>query len=151
MKPIQEMIERGMDIARLNMNYFELYEQNEIVNNVKKAAKEAGKNIGIMVDLKGPLIRTLGFKNMYSVNVLSGQEIRISSNQAILGDEGMFVIDYNSIDEHLEIGDKILVDYGGVVLTVIGFEDEEKYLKRKQKAQELLESPAKEEKKSAEK
>lgn len=63
----------------------------------------------------------------------------------------MFVIDYNSINEHLEIGDKILVDYGGVVLTVVGFEAEEKYLKRKQKEAELLESPSKEEKKSAEK
>jgi pyruvate kinase len=82
-----------------------------------------------MVDLKGPLIRTLGFKNMYSVKVASGQEIRLSTNQNILGDEGMFVIDYDNIHEHLRLGDKILVDYGGVVLTVIGFEPEEKYLK----------------------
>lgn len=83
-----------------------------------------------MVDLKGPLIRTLGFKNMYSVKVENGQEIRISSNQSILGDKGMFVIDYDNIHEHLRIGDKILVDYGGIILTVIGFESEEKYLKR---------------------
>ena len=34
----------------------------------------------IMVDLKGPLIRTLGFKDMYSIKVNVGQEIRISSN-----------------------------------------------------------------------
>jgi hypothetical protein len=31
------------------------------------------------------------------------------------------------------IGDKVLVDYGGVVLTVIGFESEEKYLSNKRK------------------
>lgn len=151
--PIKEMIAKGMDIARLNMNYFELHEQNEVVSNIKQAAKEQGKNIGIMVDLKGPLIRTLGFKNAYQVSVLSGQEIRISSNQAILGDEGMFVIDYNNIHEHLKIGHKILVDYGGVVLTVVGFESEEKYLKRQQRAAEKLhqDSPNKEEKSSAEK
>ena len=40
----------------------------------------------------------------------------------------MFVIDYENIHEKLMIGDKILVDYGGVVLTVVGFESEEKYL-----------------------
>lgn len=39
----------------------------------------------------------------------------------------MFVIDYEHIDEKLIVNDKVLVDYGGVVLTVIGFETEEKY------------------------
>ena len=33
-----------------------------------------------MVDLKGPHIRTLGFKDMYSVKVKVGQEFRISTN-----------------------------------------------------------------------
>lgn len=44
------------------------------------------------------------------------------------GNEGMFVIDYENIHEKLMVGDKVLVDYGGVVLTVIGFEDEQKYI-----------------------
>lgn len=41
----------------------------------------------------------------------------------------MFIIDYPNIHEKLNINDKIVVDYGGVILTVIGFESEEKYLK----------------------
>lgn len=40
------------------------------------------------------------------------------------GDEGMFGIDYENIHEKLMVGDKVLVDYGGVVMTVIGFESE---------------------------
>ena len=44
----------------------------------------------------------------------------------------MCVIDYPNIHEKLEIGDKILVDYGGVIMSVIGFEPEEKYLQIKQ-------------------
>jgi pyruvate kinase len=82
-----------------------------------------------MVDLKGPLIRTLAFKNNYSIKVKTGQEIRISSNQEILGDEGMFVIDYPMLDEKLKINDKIIIDYGAIVMTVIGFENEDKYLR----------------------
>ena len=38
------------------------------------------------------------------------------------------MIDYENIAEKLLVGDKVLIDYGGVVLTVIGFESEEKYL-----------------------
>ena len=45
-----------------------------------------------------------------------------------MGDESLFVIDYENIAEKLLVGDKVLIDYGGVVLTVIGFESEEKYL-----------------------
>lgn len=95
-----------------------------------------------MIDLKGPLIRTLGFKDtMYSIRVLTGQEIRISTNKALKGDEGMFGIDYDSIHEKLIVGDKVLVDYGGVVLTVIGFESEKAYIhaqQKKKKFKELL-------------
>lgn len=36
----------------------------------------------------------------------------------------MFCLDYHNIHEKLRIGDKIIVDYGGIVLTVIGFEPE---------------------------
>ena len=35
---IKQMIKKGMNIARLNMNYFEVHEQQEIVANIKSAA-----------------------------------------------------------------------------------------------------------------
>ena len=38
-------------------------------------------------------------------------------------------IDYQDFAEKVVIGDKILIDYGGVVLTVTGFESEAKYLR----------------------
>lgn len=52
----------------------------------------------------------------------------------------MFVIDYPNIHEKLKIGDRILVDYGGAILTVIGFENEDKYLNNKEKKDNVLES-----------
>ena len=51
----------------------------------------------------------------------------------------MIVIDYANIHEKLLVGDKILVDYGGVVLTVIGFEPEQKYLYRQERNNRLKE------------
>ena len=82
-----------------------------------------------MVDLKGPLIRTLGFKEMtYSIKVESGQEIRLSTNKHWKGDQNMFIVDYENLADKLIVGDKVLIDYGGIVLTVIGFESEEKYI-----------------------
>jgi pyruvate kinase len=50
-------------------------------------------------------------------------------------------VDYEHLGDKLIVGDKVLIDYGGIVLTVIGFETEEKYLvnqERKKKLQENL-------------
>lgn len=80
--------------------------------------------------MKGPLIRTLGFDKASSLKVQAKQELRISSNQQLLGDDGMLVINYPDIHEKVEIGDKILIDQGGVLLTVIGFESEDQYLNK---------------------
>jgi pyruvate kinase len=50
----------------------------------------------------------------------------------------MFVIDYPNIHKKLDIGDKVLVDYGGVVLTVIGFDNEDKYIRSKKRPHKHL-------------
>lgn len=143
-EPICKMIRKGMNVARINMNYFEIHEQNEMIQNIRSATIKTNKDVAIMIDLKGPLIRTLGFKDtMYSIPVKTGQEIRISTNRIWKGDENMFIIDYEHIDAKLVVGDKVLVDYGGVILTVIGFESEQKYLvnqQRKKKQKELQDS-----------
>ena len=41
------------------------------------------------------------------------------------------MIDYNNIEEKLKIDDTIIIDYGGVILKVVGFEPEEKFLKHR--------------------
>lgn len=62
--PLMKMLNKGMDLARINMNYFNLNEQVDLINNIKTACKETGKDCAILVDLKGPIIRTLGFKEI---------------------------------------------------------------------------------------
>jgi pyruvate kinase len=71
---------------------------------------------------------------MYSVKVLTGQELRVSTNKTLEGEDGMIVLDYENLEEKLAIGDKILIDYGGIVLTVIGYDTEERYMKAKKRA-----------------
>lgn len=78
---IAKMIRKGMNVARINMNYFGIQEQNEMISNIRLAAGRENKDVAIMIDLKGPLIRTLGFKDtMYSIRVQTGQEVRITTN-----------------------------------------------------------------------
>lgn len=77
---LSKMIKKGMDVVRLNMSYFDIAEQNEVITNLHKACKQTDKEVSIIVDLKGPLIRTLAFKDGYSIKVKAGQKLRISTN-----------------------------------------------------------------------
>lgn len=44
-----------------------------MIANIRSAALKEDKDVAIMIDLKGPLIRTLGFKDtMYSIRVVTG-------------------------------------------------------------------------------
>ena len=60
---ISKMIKKGMNVARINMNYFDTHEQTDIIQNIRNSANKEAKDVSIMVDLKGPLIRTVGFKD----------------------------------------------------------------------------------------
>lgn len=57
------MIIAGMDVARFNMSYFPISKLEETVLNLKLAAKECNRQIGIMVDLIGASVKTLGHEN----------------------------------------------------------------------------------------
>lgn len=52
-----------MDVARLNMNYFEPGQEFKVINNIKKASALEKKDVAMMFELTGPYIRVLGFKN----------------------------------------------------------------------------------------
>jgi pyruvate kinase len=54
---IKELINSGMNVARLNMSHGEYAVHAESYANVRRAARELGKGVGIVADLQGPKIR----------------------------------------------------------------------------------------------
>ncbi len=59
-KILEDMMLHGMDIARLNFSYGTYEEHEEYINNIREAARKAGKKIPIMQDLSGPRKKTEG-------------------------------------------------------------------------------------------
>ena len=59
MDEIKNMMEAGMDVARINMDYFESNQLEDLINNIKEASKQLSVPCPIFIDLKGMLIRTL--------------------------------------------------------------------------------------------
>src|SRR6185312_7359321 len=74
LEQISALIEAGMDIARLNFSHGSHDFHRGLIQNVREAAKRAGKPVAIMQDLQGPKIR-LGVLPKGGINVKPGDTL----------------------------------------------------------------------------
>lgn len=65
-----------------------------LIEMIKKAQKLTKVKVGVMIDLKGPVIRTCEFREKSSVLLKAGQEYRICCKKKVLGDESFTVVDF---------------------------------------------------------
>ena len=54
---LKQMIEGGMDIARLNYSHGDFSGKEKTIQNIRSAEEEAGKYVGLLADLPGPKLR----------------------------------------------------------------------------------------------
>jgi pyruvate kinase len=54
---IRAIIEAGVDVARMNLSHGSYDVHEGVYANVRKAAADTGKAVGVLVDLQGPKIR----------------------------------------------------------------------------------------------
>ncbi len=110
---IRELIEAGMDVARLNFSHGNHQEHARRAEWIRSASAELDKPVAILQDLCGPKIRT-GRTGPDSVE--AGQRIRV-----IAGDEGSadaIAVGYDHLARDLERGDRILLGDGEIGLRV---------------------------------
>ena len=62
MERIRELVDAGMDVARLNLSHGSYADHEEIYRRVRTASDESGHGVGVFVDLQGPKIRLGNFK-----------------------------------------------------------------------------------------
>ncbi len=114
---IKELIEAGMNVARLNMSHGEHAVHAESYANVRRAATELGRGVGIVADLQGPKIRLGRFADG-PVLLVNGAEFTITTED-ILGDVSQCGTTHKGLPEDCNPGDTILVDDGKVKLEVV--------------------------------
>lgn len=117
---IRNLIRNGLNVARFNFSHGDHEEHYGRLERVRRIAAEEGKNVALMLDNKGPEIRTGKFKEK-SVELIADSEVVIR-HEDILGDANEFSCTYKSLHEDLKIDDRIMVDDGLVELDVIAIE-----------------------------
>ncbi|WP_368652324.1 pyruvate kinase [Ornithinibacillus sp. 4-3] len=111
-----QLIESGMNVARLNFSHGDYEEHGNRIDNIRKAAKETGKSIAILLDTKGPEIRTGKFKEGQA-HIEQGSKVTISMDD-VEGTANRFSITYNQLIHDVHVGSKILLDDGLIELQV---------------------------------
>jgi len=115
---LKKLMNAGMNVARLNFSHGTHEYHQSVIDNVRAAANELNKIIGIMLDTKGPEIRTGKLKNGQEVMLTTGSKFTFTTDQSVLGDESIVNITYSSLPTSVKPGNTILVDDGLIGMTV---------------------------------
>ncbi|GAM16455.1 pyruvate kinase [Mesobacillus selenatarsenatis] len=115
-----QLIEAGMNVSRLNFSHGNHEEHAARIKNIREAAEKTGKKVGILLDTKGPEIRTNDMENG-AIELTTGQECIVSMTE-ILGTAEKFSVTYDQLIDDVHPGAKILLDDGLIGLEVISID-----------------------------
>lgn len=110
------LMEKGMDICRLNFSHGSHEEHKVRIDRIKEVRDSLSKPIAILLDTKGPEIRTGKFADP-EVELVAGQEFTITMED-VVGDSKICSVSYKELVNDIKVGDRILIDDGLIELTI---------------------------------
>jgi pyruvate kinase len=112
-----KLVHEGLNVARLNFSHGSHEEHLARIEMIKEVREELNAPIGILLDTKGPEIRTGKFKEpVYTL--VEGQEFVLTTEEA-LGDQNGCQISYKGLPADVVKGNRILIDDGLIELEVL--------------------------------
>lgn len=113
---ICQLIDAGMNMARLNLSHGSYEEHQKRIDRVRQAAKDAGTAVAILVDLQGPKIRLARFSN--GPHELSRGDVFTITTDDVDGTQHRAGTTYLGLPADCKAGDRILIDDGKVTVEV---------------------------------
>jgi len=108
-KFVQKLMDNGMNVVRLNTAHQTIEQAEEMIEIIHGVSKE----IGILIDTKGPEVRTCGIDQ--PIQVQTGDQIRITNTPSEPND---FQVTYDNFTTEIPAGSRILIDDGELALLV---------------------------------
>lgn len=113
---LKELMQMGMNVARLNFSHGNHEEHAVRVQNIRRAAGELGLNIAILLDTKGPEIRT-GLLKEGKAFLNEGSKVILTTEQ-IEGDAERFSVSYENLHDEVQSGQRVLIADGLIELKI---------------------------------
>jgi pyruvate kinase len=119
---IRELIQAGMDVARLNFSHGDREDHKRVYDMIRHAADAEGHAVGILADLQGPKIRLGRFATgPGAIEWRTGEEVRITVDD-VPGTHDRVSTTYKGLATDARPDDRLLVDDGKVGLRVVSVE-----------------------------
>lgn len=114
---LKQLISAGMNVARLNFSHGDFEEHGNRIKNIRQACLELNKTVAILLDTKGPEIRTGKLKDD-SYELMQDESITLTTEE-IIGDNKRISVTYKDLPRDVHVGSTILIDDGLIGLTVV--------------------------------
>ena len=114
---IRELVESGMDVARLNLSHGSYDDHAAVYEHVRRASDAVGRGVGVLIDLQGPKIRLGTFADQPPL--LTVGDRFIITTERVPGDGLIASTTYAGLPGDVSAGDTILIDDGRVSLEVV--------------------------------
>jgi pyruvate kinase len=116
---VEKLLRAGMNVARFNFSHGSHEYHQETLDNLRAAMENTGILCAVMLDTKGPEIRTGFLKDAKPIQLKQGNEITISTDYSIKGDEKTICMSYKKLAEDVKPGSVILCADGTISFTVL--------------------------------
>ena len=114
---MKSLVKNGMNVARFNFSHGDHEEQRERMNLLKNVREELDRPVAILLDTKGPEIRTGLLEGGKKVTLREGSEF-ILYTEEMTGNETGCCVTYPGLAKDVKPGDRILIDDGLIELKV---------------------------------
>ena len=109
---VRDLLKAGMNVARFNFSHGDHEEHRGRMERVRRVAAELGKYVAIMLDTKGPEVRTGVLENGEKVHFNTGDKTIITTDDGVVGNHERFSLDFKNLPNEVSAGSRILIDDG---------------------------------------
>src|SRR5689334_23197234 len=112
-----QMIDAGMNIARLNMSHAPHDWVRRVVKDIRAAAAARNLSVGILMDTQGPAIRTGDLP--VALDLKPGQKFTLTVHGEKSHEESSVDVNYENFVNDISVGDTVLLDNGAIQMKVL--------------------------------
>lgn len=117
---VRDLFENGMNVVRMNSAHLDAEGFNKIITNVRAVSN----TIAILMDTKGPEMRTTAIADDGRINFSTGDYVKMSGNPNQLTTKEHICISYPNFVKDLSVGSLVLIDDGEIEFKVIEKHDD---------------------------
>jgi pyruvate kinase len=118
---LKALLEAGMNVARFNMAHGDYAYHSAMIDRLRQASRSCGIPVALLIDIKGPEIRTGTVPGGGTVELIAGSEVVVTVDDAPCNEKTVSV-SYKDLPEQITPGRHILIADGLIDLEVTGVE-----------------------------